>query len=262
MNAYLALFVVAAAVCSDSLFASDASIPLYEYGSSAGNDPAMQGWTVIGAGDSSTLVSCDGALTAAGSGWRLCDSSTSGALGLAYDWSNLGRPLGTDWTLTMNLQWEEDKIDATGNIGPGGSRYFLTGDRQSFVWRVGNGSTGFYEIRFGKGEGSTITASNGSGSQPVIFANFGKETELTLAVLGGKASLMLGDEVLFDQLELTLSEDECRRLFLGDPTGSAQGSVTLNSIRFVPEPSAALLAFAGSAAFLGRRRRPATGDRG
>ena len=232
---------------------SEASVPLYEYGSAAGNDPSSQGWTMIGAGALPSLVSCDGA---SGSGWRLCDSATNGALGMVYDLN--GKAVSNDWSLTMGIRWEKDKIDASGNVAIGGNDYFLGMGRQGFVWRVGDGKQGYYEICFGKGEGSNVTVSGtSSSSTPVSFAGFGEEVELTLSVSQGVASLMVGDRVILEEVDRVLSDEACNQVFFGDPTGGAQGSVTLQSVRFVPEPSVALLALAGSWMFFARRRRVA-----
>lgn len=230
---------------------SAAAIPLYEYGSASGNDPSSQGWTVIGAGEMPSLVSTDGATA---SGWRLCDSATNGALGIVYDAN--GRVVSGDWSVTMGLRWEKDKYDASGNVPVGGNGYFLDMGRQGFVWRVGDGNLGYYEVRFGKGEGATVTASGSSSSStPVSLAGFGEDVELTLAVSQGQASLMIGDRVILEQVDWALSDEESCRMFFGDPTGGAQGSVALHSVRFIPEPSAALLALAGSGMLLARRRR-------
>lgn len=251
MNTHLVLITLVTPCLFLVSAVSEASVPLYEYGSEAGNDPSSQGWTVIGAGTLPTLVSCDDS----GSGWRLCDSATNGALGIVYDWN--GRAVSGDWSVTMGIRWEKDKIDASGNVPLGGYDYFQgLGNKQNFVWRVGDGKQGYYEICFGKGEGSTVTVSGSSSSStPVSFAGFGEEVELTLAVSRGAASLMVGDRVILEQVDRVLSDEECSRIFFGDATGGAQGSVTLQSVRFVPEPSGALLALAGSWVFFARRRR-------
>lgn len=228
---------------------------LYHYDSV--RDPLSAGWSVEGAGELSTLVSIDGAL-AAGTGrkpgWLLCDRATNAGAALTYG----GAPWaeGANWSVTMDLRWEENAYDSAGEIPTGGNRYFLSGNRQNFCWRVGNGTTGYYEVVFGQQSGSSITASSGAQTQAgVAFASFGEDVSLTLAVVGGVASLFVGDQLVLDQLVLTLSQEECGGMMLGDPTGTAQGCVTLHSVTFLPEPSASAMALAAAASALGRRRR-------
>lgn len=228
---------------------------LYCYDSST--DPASEGWHVSGAGEQSTLVSIDGALIAGSDrkpGWLLCDRAANAGMALTYGGSPWAQ--SADWSVTMQLRWEENAYDASGNLPAGGNNYYLSGNRQSFRWRVGNGATGYYEVLFGKGSGSTITASGCSPEGTAVpLASFGQDVALTLAVTHGEASLMLDGSVVLEHLELTLSQQECNQMMFGDPTGGAQGCVTLHSVSFVPEPSVSVMALAAAAAGLARRRR-------
>lgn len=229
---------------------------LYDY--AAGSDPVAQGWSITGVGDLSSVVTLDGALVNDPNrqpGWMLCDRATNAGAALTYG----GTPWAgnANWSVTMALRWEENAYDATGAVPSGGSRYFLSGNRQNFSWRVGNGTTGYYEVLFGKGGGSTITGGNGALTNPaVVLTSFGQDVSLTLAVTDGEASLFLDGVLVMEHLELTLSQEGCSGMMMGDMEGTSQGCVTLHSVTFLPEPATAGFAVVAAGMALLRRRRP------
>lgn len=256
MKRIFACYLAVSATAGWSLSASVArGGTLYDY--AAGGDPSAQGWSISDAGELTTLVSIDGALVSGADrqpGWLLCDRATNAGAALTYGGSPWAQV--ADWSVTMSLRWEENAYDASGAVPSGGNGYFQAGNRQNFRWRVGNGATGYYEVTFGQKGGASIIAADGSLAQPgVAFASFGQDVSLTLAVIGGEASLFLGEQLVLEHLELTLSDDECNGMMLGDSTGAAQGCVTLHSVTFVPEPSVTIMVLAAAAAGFGRRRR-------